>query len=105
MQEEILEWVVVVVKYVKFFVEDVEFYVEDVGCIDNEYFVCVLEVVIKVGAIIFNILDIIGYCFLEEYGVKICYLCENVEGIEKVIFFIYCYNDLGLAIVNFIVGV
>lgn len=85
--------------------EDVEYYVEDVGCMDNEYLVCVCEVVIKVGVMVLNIFDIMGYCFLEEYGVKICFFRENVKGIDKVILLIYCYNDLGLVMVNLIVGI
>ena len=104
-QEKILERAIAAVSYAKSFVEDVEFYAEDAGRTDNEYLARVLEAVIKAGATVLNIPDTTGYCLPDEYGAKICYLQENVKGIDKAILSTHCHNDLGLATANSIAGV
>ena len=104
-QEKILERAVEAVKYAKRFVEDVEFYAEDAGRTDNEYLARVIEAVIKAGATVLNIPDTTGYCLPEEYGAKIRYLKENVNGIHKATLSTHCHNDLGLATANSIAGV
>ncbi len=71
------------VKYAKRYVEDVEFYAEDAGRTDNEYLARVVEAVIKAGATVVNIPDTTGYCLPEEYGAKIKYLMEHVDGIRS----------------------
>ena len=72
-------------KYAKRFVEDVEFYAEDAGRTDNEYLARVVEAAIKAGATVVNIPDTTGYCLPEEYGQKIKYLIDHVDGIDKAI--------------------
>lgn len=104
-QEEVLERAVAAVKYAKRFVEDVEFYAEDAGRTDNVYLARVIEAVIKAGATVLNIPDTTGYCLPEEYGAKIKYLYENVNGIDKAILSTHCHNDLGLATANSIAGI
>ena len=104
-REEIIERGVAAVKYAKKFVEDVEFYAEDAGRTDNEYLARVIEAVIKAGATVVNIPDTTGYCLPEEYGAKIRYLMEHVEGIDKAIISTHCHNDLGMATANTISGV
>ncbi|MBT8256378.1 MAG: 2-isopropylmalate synthase [Bacteroidia bacterium] len=104
-REEILERAHAAVKYAKSFVEDVEFYAEDAGRTDNEYLARVCEAAIKAGATVLNIPDTTGYCLPSEYGAKIKYLYENVEGIDKAILSCHCHNDLGLATANSIEGV
>ena len=104
-REDILERAVAAVSYAKSFVEDVEFYAEDAGRTDNEYLARVCEAVIKAGATVLNIPDTTGYCLPEEYGAKMKYLKENVNGIEKAILSCHCHNDLGLATANSIAGV
>ena len=104
-REDIIERAVQAVKYAKSFVEDVEFYAEDAGRTDNEYLAKVCEEVIKAGATVLNIPDTTGYCLPEEYGEKIKYLRENVNGIDKAILSCHCHNDLGLATANSISGV
>ena len=104
-RERILERAVDAVKYAKSFVEDVEFYAEDAGRTDNEYLARVCEAVIKAGATVLNIPDTTGYCLPEEYGAKMKYLKENVNGIDKAILSCHCHNDLGLATANSIAGV
>ncbi len=93
------------VKFAKSFVEDVEFYAEDAGRTENEYLARVCEVAIKAGATVLNIPDTTGYCLPSEYGAKIRYLKENVNGIDKAILSCHCHNDLGLATANSIEGV
>ena len=103
--EEIIERAVAAVKYAKKYVEDVEFYAEDAGRTDNEYLARVIEAVIKAGATVVNIPDTTGYCLPEEYGAKIKYLMEHVDGIDKACISTHCHNDLGMATANTLEGV
>ena len=104
-REEIIQRAVAAVAYAKTFVEDVEFYAEDAGRTDNEFLARVCEAVVKAGATVLNIPDTTGYCLPEEYGAKIKYLKENVNGIHKATLSCHCHNDLGLATANSIAGV
>ena len=104
-REEIIERAVAAVKYAKKYVEDVEFYAEDAGRTDNEYLARVIEAVIKAGATVVNIPDTTGYCLPEEFGRKIRFLKENVNGIDKAIIATHCHNDLGMATANTISGI
>ena len=103
-REEIIERAVAAVSYAKRFVEDVQFYAEDAGRTDNEYLARVIEAVIKAGATVVNIPDTTGYCLPAEFGAKIKYLVENVNGIDKVTIATHCHNDLGMATANTIEG-
>ncbi len=103
-RKEILERAVRAVKYAKKYVEDVEFYAEDAGRTDNEYLARVVEAVIKAGATVVNIPDTTGYCLPEEYGAKIKYLVEHVDGIGKAVISTHCHNDLGMATANTMAG-
>jgi len=104
-QEEILERAVAATRYAKKYVEDVEFFCEDAGRTDNEYLARVVEAVIKAGATVVNIPDTTGYCLPDEYGAKIKYLMEHVNGIHKAVISTHCHNDLGMATANTIDGV
>lgn len=103
--EEIIERAVKAVKYAKRFVEDVEFYAEDAGRTDNEYLARVVEAVIKAGATVVNIPDTTGYCMPFQYGEKIKYLVEHVDGVHNAILSTHCHNDLGMATANSVSGV
>ncbi len=103
--EEILERAVAAVKYARRYVDDVEFYCEDAGRTDNEYLARVVEAVIKAGATVVNIPDTTGYCLPVEYGEKIKFLFDHVDGIDKAIISSHCHNDLGMATANTISGV
>ncbi len=103
--EKILERAVAAVKYAKKYVEDVEFYAEDAGRADNEYLARVVEAVIKAGATVVNIPDTTGYCLPSQYGEKIKYLMEHVDGIHNAILSTHCHNDLGMATANTLSGV
>ena len=96
-REEIIERAVAAVKYAKRYVEDVEFYAEDAGRTDNEYLARVVEAVIKAGATVVNIPDTTGDCLPREYGEKIKYLMEHVDGVHNAILSTHCHNDLGMA--------
>ncbi len=104
-REDILDRAVRAVKYAKKYVEDVEFYAEDAGRTDNEYLAKVVEAVIKAGATVVNIPDTTGYCLPEEYGSKIKYLMEHVDGIDKAVISTHCHNDLGMATANTMAGI
>ena len=104
-REEIIERAVAATKHAKSYVEDVEFYFEDAGRTDNEYLARVVEAVIKAGATVVNIPDTTGYCLPSEFGEKIRYLMEHVDGIHKAIISVHCHNDLGMATANTMAGV
>ncbi len=104
-QDEIIERAIAAVKYAKSYVEDVEFYCEDAGRTENEYLAKVVEAVIKAGATVVNIPDTTGYCLPNQYGEKIKYLYEKVNGIHRAVISTHCHNDLGLATANTIAGV
>ena len=93
------------VKYAKKYVEDVEFYAEDAGRADEAFLARVVEAVIKAGATVVNIPDTTGYCLPEQYGAKIKYLMEHVDGVHKAILSTHCHNDLGMATANTLSGV
>lgn len=103
-KEAIIERAYKAVAYAKKYVEDVEFYAEDAGRTENEYLARVCEAAIKAGATVLNIPDTTGYCLPEEYGAKIKYLKEHVDGIDKAVLSCHCHNDLGLATANSIAG-
>ena len=104
-REEIIERAVAAVKYARRFVDDVEFYAEDAGRTENEYLARVVEAVIKAGATVVNIPDTTGYCLSSEYGEKIKYLVDHVDGIDRAIISTHCHNDLGMATANTMSGV
>ena len=93
------------VSFAKKFVEDVQFYAEDAGRTENEYLARVVEAVIRAGATVINIPDTTGYCLPSEFGAKIKYLIDNVEGIDKVVIATHCHNDLGMATANTVTGI
>ena len=103
-REAIIERAVEAVVYAKTFVDDVEFYAEDAGRTDNAFLAQVCEEVIKAGATVLNIPDTTGYCLPFEYGNKIKYLKEHVQGIDNVIISCHNHNDLGLATANAVAG-
>ena len=104
-QDQILERAVACVKYAKKQVEDVEFYCEDAGRTDNVYLAKVVEAVIKAGATVVNIPDTTGYCLPAEYGEKIKFLMENVNGVQNIVLSTHCHNDLGMATANTMAGI
>lgn len=104
-REEIIERAVAAVSFAKKFVEDVQFYAEDAGRTDNEYLARVIEAVVKAGATVVNIPDTTGYCLPSEFGEKIKYLMEHVDGIHKVTIATHCHNDLGMATANTMSGI
>lgn len=104
-REEIIERAIAATKYARKYVDEVEFYCEDAGRTENEYLARVVEAVIKAGATVVNIPDTTGYCLPDEYGAKIKYLMEHVDGIEKAILSTHCHNDLGMATANTVQGV
>lgn len=103
-REVIIERAVEAVAYAKTFVDDVEFYAEDAGRTENVFLAQVCEEVIKAGATVLNIPDTTGYCLPFEYGNKIKYLKDHVQGIDRVIISCHNHNDLGLATANAVAG-
>ena len=88
-REEILERAVAAVKYAASKRCEVEFYAEDAGRTDNEYLARVAE------------------ALPDEFGAKIKYLMEHVDGLAngKAILSTHCHNDLGMATANTMSGI
>ncbi len=104
-EDQCLERAVHCVKYAKQYVDDVQFYAEDAGRSDYEFLAKVLQAVIKAGATVVNIPDTTGYSLPDEYGRRIKYLMEHVDGIENVTLSVHCHNDLGMATALSLAGV
>jgi 2-isopropylmalate synthase len=104
-REKVLQQGIEAVKYAKKYVSDVEFYAEDAGRADNKFLAKMITEVIKVGATVVNIPDTTGYCFPEEFGMKIKYLVEHVPNIDRAVISVHCHNDLGLATANTLSGI
>ena len=96
-EDECVERAVHSVKLARKYTDDVEFYAEDAGRSDYDFLCRVIQAVIKAGATVVNIPDTTGYSFPEEFGARIAYLCNHVEGIEDVCVSVHCHNDLGMA--------
>lgn len=99
-RDAILEQAVAAARYARNLVDDVEFYCEDAGRTDNEFLARVVQAVIKAGVTVVNIPDTTGYCLPDEFGEKIRYLKEHVDGIDDVILSVHCHDDLGMATAN-----
>ncbi len=95
--EQCIERAIHCVEYAKKYVEDVQFYAEDAGRSDYEFLAKVIQAVVKAGATVVNIPDTTGYSLPWEFGQRIKYLMEHVDGIENVTLSVHCHNDLGMA--------
>ena len=104
-EETCIERAVKAVKYARNFCEDVEFYAEDAGRSDYEFLARVIEEVIKAGATVVNIPDTTGYSLPEEFGRRIKFLVDNVDGIHNAKISVHCHNDLGMATALSLAGV
>ena len=100
-----IERAVKAVKYARNYCEDVEFYAEDAGRSDYEFLAQVIEAVIKAGATVVNIPDTTGYSLPDEFGRRIKFLMDNVDGIQNAKISVHCHNDLGMATALSLAGV
>ena len=96
---------VAAVKHAKSYVNDVEFYAEDAGRSSYEDLAKMIQAVIKAGATVVNIPDTTGFNVPWEFGERIKYLMEHVDGIEDVTVSVHCHNDLGMATALALAGV
>ena len=96
---------VAAVKHAKSYVDDVEFYAEDAGRASYEDLAKMIQAVIKAGATVVNIPDTTGFNVPWEFGERIKYLMEHVDGIEDVTVSVHCHNDLGMATALSLAGV
>lgn len=101
--EQVLELVYRYVSLVCSYVDDVEFFVEDVMCIEEDFLIEVMCVVVVVGVIIINLFDIVGFIMFEEICGMFQWVIVGVFDSDCIVFSIYCYNDLGLVVVNLLV--
>ena len=104
-EEECLERAAHCVAYAKRFCDDVQFYAEDAGRSDYDFLVRVIQCAVDNGATVVNIPDTTGYSMPDEFGRRIKYLMDNVDGIENVTLSVHCHNDLGMATALSLAGV
>lgn len=93
------------VKHARKYVDDVEFYAEDAGRAPYEDLAKMIQAAVKAGATVVNIPDTTGFNVPWEYGNRIKYLMEHVDGIEDVTVSVHCHNDLGMATALALAGV
>ena len=103
--EQVYDSALSAVRLAKKYTPVVEFSCEDATRSDREFLYKILEGVINEGATVVNIPDTTGYCLPKEYGEKIKYLMEHVDGIQNAIISTHCHNDLGMATANTMSGV
>ena len=104
-EDECVERAVKCFKYALNYVEDVQLYAEDAGRSDYDFLVRVIQAVVDAGATVVNIPDTTGYSLPEEFGRRIKYLVDNVNGIDRVTISVHCHNDLGMATALSLAGV
>lgn len=103
--DQTVERAVEAVTCAKKYVDDVQFYAEDAGRSDYDFLVRVIQAVVDAGATVVNIPDTTGYSLPEEFGRRIKYLVDNVNGIDDVTIAVHCHNDLGMATALAMAGV
>lgn len=103
--DEAVERAVKAVECAKKYVDDVQFYAEDAGRSDYDFLVRMIQAVVDAGATVVNIPDTTGYSLPEEFGRRIKYLVDNVNGIDDVTIAVHCHNDLGMATALAMAGV
>ncbi|WP_283170326.1 2-isopropylmalate synthase [Curtanaerobium respiraculi] len=103
--DECVERAVHCVKYARNLCDDVQFYAEDAGRSDYEFLARVVQAVIEAGATVVNIPDTTGYSMPDEFGRRIRFLEEHVDGIDGITLSVHCHNDLGMATALSLAGV
>lgn len=104
-EDECVERAIHCVRYARKFTDDVQFYAEDAGRADYAFLARVISAVVAAGATVVNIPDTTGYSLPEEFGARIRYLMEHVDGIDNVTLSVHCHNDLGMATALSLAGV
>lgn len=104
-EDEAVERAVHAVKLARRHCDDVEFYAEDAGRSDYAFLARMVREVVAAGATVVNIPDTTGYSMPEEFGARIRYLFEHVDGLCDVTLSVHCHNDLGMATALSLAGV
>ncbi len=104
-EDTCVERAVAAVECAKRYVDDVQFYAEDAGRSDYDFLVRIIQAVVDAGASVVNIPDTTGYSLPDEFGRRINYLIQHVQGIENVTVSVHCHNDLGMATALALAGV
>ncbi len=104
-EDECVERTTHCVKYARNLCDDVQFYAEDAGRSNYAFLARVCNAAIRAGATVLCIPDTTGYSMPDEYGRRIRYLMEHVDGIDNVCVSVHCHNDLGMATALSLAGV
>ncbi len=103
--DEAIERGAAAVRHARRYVDDVEFYAEDAGRAPYDDLVKMIQAAVDAGATVVNIPDTTGFSVPWEFGTRIKYLMEHVDGIENVCVSVHCHNDLGMATALSLAGV
>lgn len=104
-EEEALERAVDAVVLARRFTDDVQLYAEDAGRSDPVFLARIVEACIRAGATVIDIPDTTGYLMPAQFGERIRFLMERVDGIEDITVAVHCHNDLGMATASTLEGV
>jgi len=104
-RQQVLDRVRELVSYTKSLCQDVEFSAEDASRSDWKYLSEVFSIAIEAGATVINVPDTVGYATPDEMYSLICYLKDNIKGIEKAELSVHCHNDLGMGVANTLAAV
>ncbi|OVE75042.1 2-isopropylmalate synthase [archaeon D22] len=107
-KEEILAMVTDMVSYASSICPDIEFSPEDAARTDMDFMIEVIRTAINAGARTINVPDTVGYSVPEEFGKRIEYIFEKLQGLideNNVTISVHCHNDLGNAVANSLAAV
>nr|WP_012881346.1 2-isopropylmalate synthase [Buchnera aphidicola]AAV40960.1 truncated LeuA [Buchnera aphidicola] len=97
---EIVDMMLMSIKWAKRYTDDVEFSCEDAGRTSLDDLCYIVEKAIHAGAKTINIPDTVGYTIPTQFKNIIQTLFLKVPNIHKAIISVHCHNDLGMATGN-----
>lgn len=104
-EDECLDRIRASVTYARGLCDSVQFYAEDAARADRVFLARACQEALRAGAAVINIPDTTGYALPDEYGARIAYLFEQVDGLDEARVSVHCHNDLGLACALSLAGV
>ncbi len=86
-------------------IDDVEFSAEDATRSELDFLCRAVQVAVDAGAKTINLPDTVGYAHPADIEGMLQAVRANVTGIDGVVLSVHCHDDLGLAVVNSLIGI
>ena len=86
-------------------IDDVEFSAEDATRSELDFLCRAVQVAVDAGAKTINLPDTVGYAHPADIERMLQAVRANVTGIDGVVLSVHCHDDLGLAVVNSLIGI